>query len=125
MEEGTKPVKPCNVLPRYEVHPSNISGRHVRDTDTGSWHIAYRLGPHAKNPYPEGVLQQARGPAGVLLIFFINIQMISLVGQVTLSFIAQRQMNGSFQIIYHKKQHNACLKTMPHMCRLVLMSGFH
>ena len=32
-------------------------------------------------------------------------------------------MNGFFYIIYHTKEHNVCIKMIPHMCRFVLMSG--
>ena len=34
-------------------------------------------------------------------------------------------MNGFFHIIYHKKEQDVCFKMIPHMCRLVLMSGFY
>ena len=34
-------------------------------------------------------------------------------------------MNGFFPIIYHKKEQDVCFKMIPHMCRLVLMSGFY
>ena len=34
-------------------------------------------------------------------------------------------MNGFFYIIYHTKEQNVCFKMIPHMCRLILMSGFY
>ena len=34
-------------------------------------------------------------------------------------------MNGFFYIIYYKKEQDVCFKMIPHMCRLVLMSGFY
>ena len=34
-------------------------------------------------------------------------------------------MNGFFHIICHKKEEDVCFKMIPHMCRLVLMSGFY
>ena len=34
-------------------------------------------------------------------------------------------MNGFFHIICHKKEQVVCYKMIPHMCRLVLMSGFY
>ena len=33
-------------------------------------------------------------------------------------------MNGFFQPICHKKELNVCFKLIPHMCKLVFMSGF-
>ena len=44
------------------MHPSNISGRHARDTDTGPWHIAYRPGPHTKNSQSGGGSPTSQGP---------------------------------------------------------------
>ena len=34
-------------------------------------------------------------------------------------------MNGFFYTIYHTKEQNVCFQMIPHMCRLVLMSGFY
>ena len=34
-------------------------------------------------------------------------------------------MNGFFHIMYHKNEQDVCFKMIPHICRLVLMSGFY
>ena len=80
MEEGTYPVKPCNVLPRNEVHPSNISGRHARDTDTGPWHIAYRL--RCKTSQSGGGSPTSQGPRWSFVNFFINMLSIFFISHV-------------------------------------------
>ena len=48
-----------------------------------------------------------------------------LLCSITLSFITQRLMNGFFYTIYHTKEQYVCFQMIPHMCRLVLMSGFY
>ena len=51
---------------------SNISGRHARDTDTGPWHIAYRLGLHdcTKKPQSGGGSPTSQGPRWSFVNFF-------------------------------------------------------